>query len=164
MRGPLYVNDAGSGDGIARFTRKPAILAHEGYVGAQKRAYQREWKKRRWAEWIESNGPCVACGSAVDLEVDHIDPSKKIDHKVWSWSAVRRNAELAKCQVLCRTCHVAKTNAQTYRAVQHGTSNMYRLGCRCDDCKAIQRVRVAAWRVARRLVTGAGIGPATSRL
>jgi len=73
------------------------------------REYQRRWMARRREDWLSANGPCVKCGSWDDLEVDHIDPSKKVSHKVWSWREDRRLEELAKCQVLCRNCHYAKT-------------------------------------------------------
>jgi hypothetical protein len=42
-------------------------------------------------------------------ENDHVDPSKKTSHSIWSWSPERREAEIAKCQVLCRPCHQLKS-------------------------------------------------------
>lgn len=66
------------------------------------------WHRNRRA-WLDANGPCVNCGSSEDLQVDHKDPSTKVSHKVWSWSPVRRAEELAKCQVLCKECHKAKS-------------------------------------------------------
>lgn len=51
---------------------------------------------------------CFACGSREDLELDHVDPLEKIDHRIWSWAEARRLAELAKCQVLCHACHIEK--------------------------------------------------------
>lgn len=74
----------------------------------QQRAYQREWMARRRAAWFEGKA-CVDCGATDELEVDHVDPSSKVDHKVWSWSASRREAELSKCEVRCRSCHQMKT-------------------------------------------------------
>ena len=32
--------------------------------------------------WIAANGPCARCGSQRDLQVDHIDPKKKISHRI----------------------------------------------------------------------------------
>lgn len=86
------------------------------------RAYQREWMKRRRDEWIAQNGPCAQCGSQDRLQVDHLDPALKLSHRVWSWAKEKREAELAKCQVLCCSCHHAKTVQQNpgYRA---GTKN-----------------------------------------
>ena len=78
----------------------------------KQRRFQRRWMHRRRQEWIEQNGPCARCGSTEDLEVDHRDPGQKVDHRVWSWSWPRREKELRKCQVLCRTCHLAKTAAE----------------------------------------------------
>lgn len=75
----------------------------------EKRRYQREWLARRRSEWIEKNGPCIDCGSTEDLQVDHVDASTKVSHRVWSWSAERRKAELAKCVVRCERCHLKKT-------------------------------------------------------
>jgi hypothetical protein len=72
-------------------------------------AYQREWIARQRREWIDANGPCVLCGSHQRLEVDHIDPSVKVTHNIWSWSRERRKKELVKCRVLCYECHKTKS-------------------------------------------------------
>lgn len=110
-----------------------------GYKDPEKqRQYQREWMARRRQKWIDENGPCSKCGSPDDLQVDHLDPSQKINHRVWSWSSERREAELAKCQVLCNDCHVKKTCVENtgLPPYQHGTKSMYeKHGCRCDKCK-----------------------------
>jgi 5-methylcytosine-specific restriction endonuclease McrA len=76
------------------------------------RAHQRRlyWTRRR--AWFADHGPCQRCGSRRHLEVDHIDPATKVSHSVWQWRQERREAELAKCQVLCRTCHHFKTATQ----------------------------------------------------
>ena len=66
---------------------------------------------RRRAEWMTAHGPCVDCGSWDDLQVDHVDASTKVTHRVWSWAKDRREAELAKCAVRCVRCHDAKTVA-----------------------------------------------------
>jgi 5-methylcytosine-specific restriction endonuclease McrA len=76
---------------------------------AKQNEYQRKWLAVRRTAWLAANGPCVTCGSVEDLQVDHRDPALKVDHKVWSWSEERRAAELAKCQVLCKQCHLEKT-------------------------------------------------------
>lgn len=106
------------------------------------RNYQRSWKAKRRAAWIEANGPCAQCGSFDKLEVDHINPEDKVEHNVWSWSEERREAELAKCQVLCGWCHQEKStresqirNARTTKPLNHGTEWAYKRGCRCGSCK-----------------------------
>lgn len=86
----------------------------------RQRKAQREWMARRKAQWIEENGPCASCGSSEDLQVDHIDPSKKISHACWSWSEQRRLAELAKCQVLCAPCHLRKSLRERAKGEAHG--------------------------------------------
>lgn len=97
--------------------------------------YQKNWAANNRAEYL--NGKmCMHCGSSGPLEVDHIDPALKVSHSVWSWSAARRMAELAKCQTLCVPCHKAKTKAQ--RPVpEHGTISRYGsiYKCRCDLCR-----------------------------
>jgi hypothetical protein len=95
--------------------KKQADPKKDGRSYAERREYLREyqkgWTKMRRLAWLEANGPCKQCGSWVKLEVDHVDPSQKVSHRVWSWTADRRNAELKKCQVLCQACHKIKSNA-----------------------------------------------------
>lgn len=78
--------------------------------GERKREYQREWLANRRANFFADKA-CVRCGSAEQLELDHIDPEQKVSHRIWSWSQERRDAEIAKCQVLCAECHKAKSAA-----------------------------------------------------
>jgi 5-methylcytosine-specific restriction endonuclease McrA len=72
--------------------------------------------KARRDEWVIVNGPCARCGSNDNLEVDHLDPGSKLIQPAKLWSMApdnpKRIAELAKCQVLCETCHLAKTKAE----------------------------------------------------
>lgn len=78
----------------------------------EKRAYDREWMRKRREDWFSANGPCVDCGSWERLEIDHVDRSTKVSHRIWSWSEKRRLEELAKCAVRCHTCHRKKTNPE----------------------------------------------------
>lgn len=76
--------------------------------------YVRESKRSRREAWIaEQGGRCVHCGSDDRLEVDHIEPAlKEIEiGALWAYSDEVRERELAKCQVLCKTCHIEKTRA-----------------------------------------------------
>jgi len=107
---------------------------------SRKRALEKVQFRRKI--WLEENGPCIKCGSRVALEVDHIDPSTKTSHRIWSWKDSRRIAELKKCQVLCRTCHEIKTaNENRIRTDgDHGTGTMYRkYGCKCEVCMEHRR-------------------------
>ena len=103
--------------------------------------YQRKWMARRRAEWFEKNCICLGCGSKENLEIDHIDASKKISHKVWSWSENRRNEELAKCQVLCHSCHVLKSKSSgVWQIAEHGGYTMYtKHKCKCTLCRKWKR-------------------------
>lgn len=103
----------------------------------QQKQYQREWMARRRSDWIASQGgKCVACDSTDRLEVDHVDPATKAMNptKVWSLSRAKREAELAKCQVLCFDCHKAKSYPET--PIKHGTCGGYQYRkCRCVLCR-----------------------------
>lgn len=68
--------------------------------------------KKARTDWFTANGPCKQCGSITNLELDHIEPGNKVHHAVWSWTPMRRNLELQKCQVLCRSCHRKKTTSE----------------------------------------------------
>jgi 5-methylcytosine-specific restriction endonuclease McrA len=69
---------------------------------AQQREYQRAWKAERRAVWLKEHGPCAKCGSWEKLEVDHVDPTKKVDHKVWTWSEERRSKEFGEMPAALR--------------------------------------------------------------
>lgn len=102
----------------------------------KQREFGRIWIKKRREVWLNENGPCVKCGSWGKLEVDHINPLIKIDHKVWSWREEKRLEELSKCQVLCKNCHREKTNEYRRGQLTHGTINGYKTHkCRCRLCK-----------------------------
>ena len=123
------------------------------YLNADlQREFQRNWMKRRRDEWIESKGGvCALCGSDDRLEVDHIDRSTKefYPRDIWSRRAEVRHAELAKCQVLCRTCHESKSWNELVSPV-HGTSGWYNRGCRCVDCRAYNARKRREWRARKR--------------
>jgi 5-methylcytosine-specific restriction endonuclease McrA len=110
------------------------------------KAYQIRWKKERKDAWFSANGPCKRCGSRKDLELDHLNPAKKVSHRVWSWSKARREVELAKCQVLCGRCHKAKTAAERREKLDHGTRGMYGAGCRCEQCRKANANYMQTWR------------------
>jgi hypothetical protein len=113
----------------------------------KQREYQRDWLRRNRNAWVSANGPCVDCGSTEDLQVDHVDRSLKVTHRVWSWALPRRLAELAKCVVRCKVCHLRKSREVgdlSHPSAQHGTEWMYRSRkCRCELC-------VAAYKAIRR--------------
>jgi len=77
------------------------------------REYQRKWMAKRRNDWLAGKS-CLVCGSTNNLEVDHIDRTKKKYQisSLWGMNINNPNrvAELAKCQVLCHKCHIDKTN------------------------------------------------------
>jgi hypothetical protein len=82
----------------------------------KRKEYARLWIAERRKEWFDENGPCVDCGSLDELELDHVDPSQKVTHRIWSWSKERRDNELSKCVIRCRACHHIKSiNNCNYR-------------------------------------------------
>lgn len=96
------------------------------------RAYSRKWIAARRAEYFKDK-VCAWCGLSVDLSLHHIDRTSKVSHKIWSWTEDRRLRELAKCVVLCRSCH-SKHHADEMKRWTHGLASTYKKGCRCSPC------------------------------
>lgn len=109
--------------------------------GDEKRKYQREWYARRRADYFAGK-VCVDCGTNEQLELDHVDRATKVSHNIWSWSADRREAELAKCEPRCHDCHEAKTSRESM-TTEHGLNMYKRHGCRCPICRKAQSVKNA---------------------
>ena len=104
----------------------------------RQREYQREFVKRKRAKYIaKMGGCCIRCSATESLEVDHIDPSTKVDHRIWSWKASRIEEELSKCQLLCANCHMEKSKIDMqYAEREHGTNLKYlKDACRCVECR-----------------------------
>lgn len=80
----------------------------------RRREYSRQWIADRRASWFAGK-ICALCGGMQDLELDHTDPTTKVSHRIWSWSEARREAELAKCRVLCKACHGKKSATEVSR-------------------------------------------------
>ena len=110
------------------------------------RAYQNKWKAARRTAWFKDKA-CIKCGSTEKLENHHRDRTTKIASDVWNWSQERRDAELSKCDVLCKGCHreiTSEQNKQDFSTPlaekKHGTDNTYnRHRCRCELCRAWKR-------------------------
>jgi hypothetical protein len=75
-------------------------------------------------QWLAENGPCQRCASWEKPTIDHIDPATKDPElrrhgggtqRIWYWSNLRRDRELAKCQVLCEACHRKKSQMEQRR-------------------------------------------------
>jgi hypothetical protein len=109
------------------------------------RKYIKARKHRRRARLVEMlGGCCVRCGTTEALEFDHVDPSTKrfaiCSDLSRAWSELL--AEVAKCQLLCRPCHVAK-GAEDRPDVEHGLYRYEYHKCRCEVCRAANSVASA---------------------
>lgn len=87
-------------------------------------------------------GVCAYCGTDHDLEIDHVDARAKTmtTTRMSAVSEARFLAELSKCQLLCRPCHVEKSikdHGHKKAKGAHGTRSSYRY-CRCDACRQAQ--------------------------
>ena len=117
-----------------------------GYLDKEKQnQYQNKWLKTRRLSWIKDNGPCQDCGSEENLTVHHEDPTQKESHRVWSWTKERRDKELAKCVVLCRTCH-----KERHFPFNHG-SRGYSAGCKCIICKKAHSEYQKKWKASKKI-------------
>lgn len=61
------------------------------------------WKTVRLQAKRRDGFKCVACGSRLGLEVDHIEPVRK---------APERAYDLSNLQTLCGSCHARKTRLE----------------------------------------------------
>jgi len=73
----------------------------------EQRVFQKEWLRDRRKRFFKGK-KCKKCGGTKNLTLHHKDPSKKIDHHIWSWAPERFWAEIKKCDVLCEKCHEEK--------------------------------------------------------
>lgn len=103
-------------------------------------------------------GKCSKCEAVENLEVDHIDPKKKsvnISDNVTLNSIVD---ELAKCQLLCKPCHIKKTTLEK-APFTHGTVyGFMKAKCECDLCST-KKIEYNHIRNAKRRQTINGKGP-----
>lgn len=100
----------------------------------------KRYNKRKFYESL-LGGVCVNCGSDKQLEFDHVFPEDmlfRIGNHI-DCSIEKVLPELQKCQLLCRSCHINKTIADSGdNLLAHGTAAMYtNHGCRCEQCRAV---------------------------
>ena len=96
-------------------------------AGVSRRAESSAAKRRAVSAIKYHMGGCAECGAQpdnpADLHFDHLPGFEKVDNvsdlvsQDQSWPVLR--AEMAKCQVLCRDCHVAVTRER--KAAEAGT-------------------------------------------
>jgi hypothetical protein len=110
-------------------------------VPSKRRAY----RKARYIKNLENakkklGGRCVRCGVYENLQFDHIDPATKVVEvsRAADSQVSALEGELAKCQLLCGTCHADKTLVDAGKKKArgtHGTVSSYRY-CKCSKCRA----------------------------
>lgn len=119
----------------------------------KQKQFQRTWVATRKYEFYKDKF-CSWCGDNDYLELHHTDPSQKESHNIWSWGEEKRNAEIAKCEILCESCHDdyhREIDTINGNACVHGTKSMYRnQGCRCEECKKWNRDRSRRYRAKKR--------------
>ena len=74
---------------------------------------KQNYHKRRNQLIEQMGGKCVRCGNTEELEFDHIDKhtkTAKVTSLLASSSLQSAIDEAQKCQLLCRQCHIKKTN------------------------------------------------------
>ncbi len=125
----------------------------------QTRQYNRERHQERRAKYIEMlGGVCTRCGSTEQLEFDHVDPMEKryTVSAYFKGKEDRHEAEIMKCQLLCKQCHVDKSIEDSGKHPArgtHGTLSSYR-HCKCEECVTAKRLW---WREYRRKQKEAGV-------
>ena len=117
-----------------------------GYKDAeQQREYQRQWMAERRAKALEGMS-CAYCAATEDLHFHHFDPAIKVSHNVWSWTEERRREELAKCIVLCRSCHVDHHRQNRPQFCKRGhelteANSYWKPGRTTRECRTCKRER-----------------------
>jgi hypothetical protein len=105
--------------------------------------FSSEYNKRRLRVYHErrqhylAGRDCSRCGSSLDLQFHHRDPLEKVGNinSMLSWSRNTLEAEIAKCDVLCASCHQQHHRPE----VTHGITGYNKRGCRCLLCKQGKR-------------------------
>ena len=108
-----------------------------GYTGQKAREYNLARVTERRNLWLARlGGKCAKCGSTEQLEFDHIDPSTKEYHPTNLWTRREETvvAELAKCQLLCNSCHIEKSADEKRKIRPHGLLKYKKEKCRCSVC------------------------------
>lgn len=100
--------------------RERELASQKRFAKSEKRiAYRKTWStarsRARREFYLNKLGPnCVRCGSTDRCQFDHIDPESKDREIAWIWtgSVEVLEQELSKCQILCWSCHHAKTGVE----------------------------------------------------
>ena len=129
-------------------------------AGLTVREYHRRYYYKRRQKLIDILGDrCEWCGTSDNLQFDHVDPDLKefdiSENLTASNGRVRR--ELAKCQLLCRDCHMEKTRCEQLEiGFRHATMYAWmKRRCPCELCQVAKREWYDERNAKRRTVDGA---------
>ena len=115
--------------------------------------------KRRAEALVYLGSQCAWCGVTEKLEFDHKDPatmSFRIANGLINKAEVFW-AEVDKCQLLCRTCHDRKTEADgSYRTVGHGEGLTGKKNCRCELCGPLKNKYMREYKARKARVAQSG--------
>lgn len=91
------------------------------------RKFKRNWVANRRAEYLADKS-CKNCSSKDQLMLQK-RKGVEADHRLWSWSAARRIPELAKFEVVCKTCHFKAQGAKMRKQSSNPNENW------CNSCE-----------------------------
>lgn len=122
------------------------------YTKEQRREYQKKYRNNlRQKVIMEKGGVCLKCGSLSNLEFDHRDQKTKkaeISNLIANGASLSvLKAELTKCDLLCRSCHLKKSKESGDMSTEpwnkgkwkHGSTGYNTYKCRCAECRLWKR-------------------------
>lgn len=124
--------------------------------GWDRSEYDRERYQAAKQQLIEMlGGKCTACGTTEDLQFDHVSRVMKKFAIMTRWNRGHGELaeELAKCQLLCKPCHLEKTKAELGN--EHGGGKTGRRNCSCEPCRARRRENNKEYRHSRKQAAAA---------
>jgi 5-methylcytosine-specific restriction endonuclease McrA len=101
------------------------------------------YHRRRAEALVALGGYCVVCKSTETLEFDHIIAETKsydISKLFVSASNSKLQTEVAKCQILCHSCHLEKSQREgDANFVNHGEGATGKHNCTCVLCAPLKK-------------------------
>lgn len=112
-----FHKNAAKPDGLQSNCKACKNEQYQGYYSENKERYAKNSRthRRRMREKIRSykDKPCTDCGVQYPyyvMQFDHLDGDDKLGAiGRMSWSYVKLEQEVAKCDVVCANCHAVRT-------------------------------------------------------
>lgn len=115
----------------------------------------KRYHRRRSAALEILGSACVDCGSQNNLEFDHANPNDKsfdVAKAFTSMAETKLWAELHKCVIRCKHCHLAKTSNEN--SVEHGQGKTGKRNCLCNLCKPLKNTYAREFKRKRKETSG----------